>query len=88
MVQSPARIGSTVESELDTADQESSLGWQNEGSQGLLRASRDECEEQCEDEGAEHDGREPDFARPPKGYQHPEDLGSNITAFGIPGLKA
>jgi hypothetical protein len=42
--------------EHDTADDEPSLGWQNEGSQGRLHVSNDDCEEQCEDEGAEHDG--------------------------------
>jgi hypothetical protein len=46
--------------EHDMADDEPSLGWQNEGSQGRLKASRDDCEEQCEDEGAEHDGCEPE----------------------------
>jgi hypothetical protein len=30
---------------------EPSLGWQNQGSQHLLQTSRNDCEEQCEDEG-------------------------------------
>jgi hypothetical protein len=52
---------------------------------------RNECEEQCEDEGAQcedegaQDDREPDvdnepdYPRPPKGYMHPEDLGRGNT---------
>jgi hypothetical protein len=39
--------------ELDAADDEPSLGWQNTGSQTRLHTSRNDCEEQCEDEGAE-----------------------------------
>ena len=47
---------------------EPSLGWQNDGSQALLDTSHDDREE-------EHDGREHDYPRPPKGYMQPEDLG-------------
>ena len=39
--------------ELDDADEEMSLGWQNEGQQGLLHASYDDREYQCEDDGAD-----------------------------------
>ncbi len=53
---------------------EASLGWQDHGPQQILHASRNDCEQQCEDEGAEHDGREPEYRRPPKGYMIPEDL--------------
>jgi hypothetical protein len=55
----------------DQVDNEASLGWQNESSQGRLHASRDDCEEQCEDEGAEHDGREID------GDSWPNPMGEN-----------
>lgn len=53
---------------------EASLGWQNEGSQGLLTAGTNDDREH------EHDGREPDvddepdYPKPPKGYMHPVDL--------------
>jgi hypothetical protein len=62
--------------ELDTADNELSLGWTEAFTQGpgRLGNARD-LEIQCEDEGADHDGREPDYPKPPKGYMHPENLG-------------
>lgn len=44
--------------ELDTADDEPSLGWSNSISQAKLSASPGDREWECEDEGAEHDGRE------------------------------
>jgi hypothetical protein len=46
--------------EADTADNEASLGWKNEGSQARLHTSPGDREQECEDEGAEHDGCEPD----------------------------
>jgi hypothetical protein len=49
----------------EAIDGEADLGWQNTGSQARLHASPNDCEQQCEDEGAqcedegaEHYGRE------------------------------
>jgi len=54
-------VDSNRDLEDDQVDGEASLGWQNEGQQGLLMmGTNDDREEQCEDEGAEHDGREED----------------------------
>jgi hypothetical protein len=43
-------------------DDEPSLGWaEMEGRYGVYLVTRsDDLEEQCEDEGADHDGREPE----------------------------
>jgi hypothetical protein len=62
------------ERELDTADDEPSLGWQNTGSQTRLHTSRNDCEEQCEDEGAQDD-REPDVDVEPEGLPIPGGQG-------------
>jgi hypothetical protein len=64
--------------ELDTANDEPSLGWQNTGSQARLRTSPDDCEEQCEDEGAEHDGREPDYDNEVDSWPNP--MGPHVGA--------
>jgi hypothetical protein len=53
---------------------EPSLGWQNTGSQTRLYTSRDDCEEQCEDEGAQDD-REPDVDVEPEGLPIPGGQG-------------
>lgn len=47
-----ARFGRYPEG-WDAVDGEADLGWQNTGSQARLDASRDDCEQQCEDEGAQ-----------------------------------
>ncbi len=62
----------------DNADDELSLGWANEGSQRCLRASLADFE-------GEHDGREPDYQRPPKGYMRLGDL--RDFTFPSAGLK-
>jgi hypothetical protein len=67
--------------EADHDGSEPSLGWQNEGSQRRLRTSRDDCEEQCEDEGAQcedegaQDDREPDVDAEPEGLPIPGGQG-------------
>jgi hypothetical protein len=70
---------------VDGTEREPSLGrtemQSRFGRYGWLGCS--DLEEQCEDEGAEHDGREPDhddepdyrWRLPPKGYMHPSDVG-------------
>jgi hypothetical protein len=59
-------IAQTIERLLDLldaidpeADDEPSLGWNNQGSQERVHSSPGDREWDCEDEGAEHDGCEP-----------------------------
>jgi hypothetical protein len=56
--------------ELDEADDEASLGWQNTGSQKRLHTSPNDCEEQCEDEGVQDDC-EPDYDNEVQSWPNP-----------------
>ena len=64
---------STSDREDEHDGGEPSLGWQNEGPQGVLHTSRDDREDEHDGGEPDHDN-EPDYRRqsPPKGYVHPE----------------